>query len=470
MTRTLSGVLARWACSLELAAVPVEVCHAAKRHLLDGTGTALAGLRNGAAQPSLSVAHGLDGPPEAVVLGEAHRIGAAAAAFANGALVHAYDFDDTHSEALIHATAVVLPAVLAVGQQIGANGTELLAAAIAGYEVGCRIGAGAPFGFHARGLHATAVCGPFAAAAVTARLLRLSPEETTNALGIAGSSAGGLLEFLATGAATKQLHPGSASLAGILAARLAAAGAEGPPAVLEGRQGLYAALAGRGCDPARVGRRLGSEWETSQITLKPYPACQLMHAALDAGSELRHSLVVDPPAQSTAATDSIVALEAQIHPDSAAIVSEPAADKRTPRTVYDAKFSLPWTLAALLIDGHVGLDTYTTTAIQRVDVLALAGRIRTTLTAGDGQPAAAAPASLRAVLDDGRVLEVSVPCSIGGPLHPLTDGQLVDKFEGNAGGRPGVARDLAATMLGLEQLSSLDPVLAAAYALMNVTG
>ena len=234
--------------------VPGEVRAAAARHLLDGVGTAIGGLRAGTVAAAVEVARGLGGPPEATLFGTTERIGAPAAALATGALVHALDFDDTHAGGLVHATAVVLPAAFAVGEQVGATGREVLDAAVVGYETVCRVAAAAPHGFHARGLHATMVAGVFSSALVAARLLGLDAARAVDALGIAGSQSGGLLAFLHTGASTKQLHPGFASHAGILAARLAAAGASGPANVFDGPDGLYDALA-TGAGRPRLDRR-----------------------------------------------------------------------------------------------------------------------------------------------------------------------------------------------------------------------
>jgi 2-methylcitrate dehydratase PrpD len=445
---TVAEDLAAWSCSLRLSDVHPAAQRAACRHLLDGVGVALAAARAGAARPALLVALDLGGPPEAAVLGSANRIGAVPAAFANAVLVHALDFDDTHAESLVHPTAVVLPAVLAVGQQLAASGAEVLAAALVGYETVCRLGAGSPHGFHARGLHATAACGTFAAAAAAGRLLGLDEAQMVNALGIAGSCSGGLLEFLATGASTKQLHPGLASAAGVLAARLAQAGADGPASVVEGRHGLYASLSGRPADPARVTRGLGTDWEVTRITIKPYPACQLMHAALDATAIARQAL--DP-------SDPVVGAEAQIHPDSAAIVSEPAAEKANPKSSYDAKFSLPWSVAALLLDGSVSTDSYSDASIARPHVRALAQQI-TTSTLAPSSVAASAPATVVLRTASGARFAGSVSVSSGGPGRPLSDEAVSAKFIANVGGSDPAADELASRLLDLAHQTSLGPV------------
>jgi 2-methylcitrate dehydratase PrpD len=445
---TLSGRLATWAHGVRLEQIPAEVRRAACLHLLDGLGTALAAAAADAAGPAVQVAAGLGGPPEATILGTATRVSAPAAALANGALLHAFDFDDTHPDGLVHATAAVLPAAFAIGEQTGASGADVLRAAIAGYETVCRIAAGSPHGFHARGIHATHACGVFAAALISALLARSDAAVATNALGIAGSAAGGLLEFLNTGASTKQLHPGTAALNGILAARLAAAGATGPASVLEGDKGLYAALSARPADPARVVDGLGQRWETTAIGFKPYPACQLLHTTLDAVASVLAE-VTDPGRVTTVVAD--------VHPDSAMIVCEPWPAKLRPRTAYDAKFSLPWSVAALLADRTVGLATYSPASIARPEIAELAARVQVHLTDPAG-PAAAAAGRVEVRLADGRTFTGEVAGSRGTAASPLTDHDVVAKFTANCGGSA-VAGELAGAVTGLASLPSLGPVL-----------
>ena len=311
---TASQTLAGWAEGLRLGDVPVGIRAAACLHLLDGVGNAVAAARVGVVDPVLAVATGLGGPPEATILGRDTRVGAPAAGLANGALVHALDFDDTHAGGLVHATAAVLPAAFAVGQQVGAAGSDVLRAVIVGYEVVCRIAAASPHGFHARGLHATYVCGVFSAAVVACELAGLGSDIGANAMGIAGSASGGLLEFLNAGSSTKQLHPGMAALSGIVAARLAAAGASGPSSVLEGDKGLYAALSARPAQVERVTAGLGRDWSLPGVAIKPYPACQLLHVTLDATATVLAEV---------GDHDRVAGVVAYVHPDSAAVVCEP---------------------------------------------------------------------------------------------------------------------------------------------------
>lgn len=447
----ITRTLATWACGP--LRVPDEVRQAALRHLLDGVGTALAARRTGAVDPVLTVARGLGGPPEAVVLGDRDAVGAPAATLATGALVHGLDFDDTHAGGLVHATAVVLPAAIAVGQQTGARGADVLDAAVVGYETVCRIAAAAPHGFHARGLHATMAAGVFSSAVVTARLLGLDEDRTIAALGIAGSSAGGLLAFLATGASTKQLHPGLASHAGILAARLAAAGASGPETVLDGPHGLYDALVTGPVDRASVVEGLGSRWETTRIGIKPYAACQLSHATLDA--------VRAAVADGGFAAADVAEVVAEVHPDSATVVCDDSRDLSRPASPYAAKFSLPWSVAALLCDGGLTLDTFSPSSIARPEVGELARRVRWTLLEHPATVAADAPGRVVVRLRDGREVPGSVTRSAGGGDVPLSAAQLREKFTGNAGGDPALADAVADRLADLAAADDLGGLLEA---------
>lgn len=444
---TVSQELAAWAHGLRLEDVPDVVQDAACLHLLDGLGTALAASRARAAEPAIAVAIGLGGPHEATILGTGIQVSAPAAVLANGTLLHTFDYDDTHARGLVHATASVLPAAFAVGEQVGADGAAVLRAAIAGFEVVCRIAAASPHGFHSRGIHATHACAVFSAALIASLLTEASPAVTTDALGIAGSAASGLLEFLNTGAATKQLHPGTAGLNGVVAARLAAAGASGPSTVLEGDKGLFAALSARPADPRRILDGLGSTWETAAIGIKPYPACQLLHATLDAVAAVLDD--IPGPRQ-------VTGVVADVHPDSAMIVCEPGPVKVRPRTSYDAKFSLPWSVAALLTDRSVGLATYSPESIARPDVADLARLVETRVTA-DAGPAADAAGHVVVHLTDSRTLTADVPGSRGTTGSPMSEREIVAKFVANCGGSA-AAGDLADSVLALATLPSLRPV------------
>lgn len=438
--------LADWARRLQPSDIPDRVQAIATRHMLDGVGNALAARRLGQAAAAWTVAHALGGPTEARPLTGRDGISAPAATLATGVLVHALDFDDTHSRGLVHATATSLPAAFSVGQEMRSTGAELVTALVIGLETVCRLAAASPHGFHARGLHATAVCGTLSSALVAGRLSALPSSQLVDALGIAASSSGGLLEFLDTAADTKSLHPGLAGMNGVLAARLARAGASGPESAIEGQRGIYRALSAHTADPDAVTRGLGELWETEHIAIKPYPSCQLMHAALDAVA-----------AASPVAAHAISAVEVDVHPDSVSIVCGPRTGTSAPRSTYAAKFDLPWSIAALLVDRAVTVETYTAASIARPEVASLAGRVRV-VPVPTGGPAADAPSRVVIHLADGGTVVGEVPGSRGTQANPLTDEDVVTKFVGNCGGHPR-AIELAERIRGLTAETSLTAVL-----------
>jgi 2-methylcitrate dehydratase PrpD len=427
---------------------PASVRTAAVRHILDGFGTALAAMRLGVAAPAVTVARGLGGPPEASIIGTNDRISAPAAAFANGTLIHALDFDDTHAGGLIHATAVVLPAALAVGQEQSASGQAVLNAAVLGYEVACRVASAAPNGFHDRGIHATMVAGVFGSAVVASKLMGLDAATLANALGIAGSQAGGLLAFLSTGASTKQLHPGFASHGGILAARLAAAGASGPRNVFDGPHGVFEALAGGELDRGRILRGLGEDWETTQIGIKPYPVCQLSHATIAA---LQNAM----SREEFAASD-VIEIRAQVHPASAAIVCPEDRDLIHPSTPYAAKFSMPWSVAALVVDGTLTTETFSIESVARLDVADLAAKVRWDVNQTPKGVAADAPGDVVVTLVGGRSVIGHVDRSDGAEPAPLSMESLVAKFEANVGRAQPL---LVEAIVGMESMPNLESIL-----------
>jgi 2-methylcitrate dehydratase PrpD len=312
--------------------------------------------------------------------------------------------------------------------------------------------------FHARWFHPTGICGVFGATAAAARLAGLGVDQTVHALGLAGSMAGGLLEFLADGSQTKPLHPGWAAHAGITAARLAAHGATGPASVLEGRRGLFAAyLHGEQADIEGQLEDLGVRWETPNIAFKPYPACHYIHAPVDALAAL-----IGEQHLSAEDVASIVAFSDEI---GVALVLNPLDDKGTPRTPYDAKFSLPYCLATRLVRGSLDVASFTAPAVADARTIELAHRVtyecRTYAPAPD-----AFPGGVRVTTVDGRVLEAELRYQRGGATNPMSVAEVIAKYRINAGlALPATATTaLETAVLSLEAQTNLDDlaVLAAA--------
>lgn len=403
--------------------IPAEVIEGAELHTLDmlGCGLAAHGLDVAPAAREAMLEPGTSGP--ATVIGSTESLPAADAALANGATCHALDFDDTHTGSIAHVSVAVVPAALAEAEAQGASGAELLAAIVAGNEVVTRLGMAAGDAFHARGFHPTAVCGVFGAAAAAARLRGLDAAATTQALGIAGSMAAGILEFLADGSSTKRLHAGFAAHAGVLAARLAAHGATGPSTVFEGRFGLYNAYIGREVDLDAQLADLGERWETPRIAFKPYPACHYIHAPLDATIQATKETPVE--------VDEIEEIVALTTEAGVSLVLEPIEAKHRPRSEYDAKFSLPYSIASQLIRGRVDVSTYAGDAIADEEVLALARRVRYEVKEYETFPRAL-PGGVRIHTKDGRVIGADLDWQRGGPENPMSPDEVRDKYRSNA--------------------------------------
>ena len=278
--------------------------------------------------------------------------------------------------------------------------------------------------FHKRGFHPTAICGVFGGTAAAMRLAGCDARTTASALGIAGSFAGGLFAYLEDGTATKPMHAAWAAHGSVLAARLAALGAEGPPSVLEGRFGLYHAFLGAEQGEVDIDGQLadlGERWETPRIAYKPYPACHFMHGSLGSTASLLGD--VSP--------DEIEDIVVTIPEAGVSLVLEPANAKVAPRTDYEGKFSLQYSTAAMLVHGRVGVQTYTEEALADPATLELAKRVRYEVKDYPTYPAAF-PGGVSIRTRDGRTLEADFPYQQGGPENPMSAGEVRAKFRENA--------------------------------------
>lgn len=365
---TIAENFADFICGLQLSQIPDDVRVATRRHILDSVGVMVATESVGIGTQGRDLAAHCGGKEEATVVGALERVPAPAAALANGMLAHALDFDDSHSASVTHPSSVLVPAVLAAGEMTGASAAECLVAAVAGYEINNSIGAVAGSALMERGFHTTALAGAFAAAAVAGRLMGLDSKGVTNAMGLVGSQASGVIEFLSDGTDAKQLHAGWAAHAGLVAAFLASRGLTGPASILEGPFGLYAAHLGRDSVATDgMTRRLGAVWTGREISYKAYPACHLVHTSVDAFLRLQK--------EQEFALDDVVGVTCFVPEYYVSRVLEPAANKLAPRTSYEAKFSLPYCLAAAACHGPLTLKTFEPASLSDRRVLDFARKV-----------------------------------------------------------------------------------------------
>lgn len=287
---TISQTLAQFAHGLRFKDIPAEVRDRAKYLILDAVGIAMASTRYPFADAILAGIQAVGEPGDLPVIGMAVRLGMRDAVLMNGALVHGLDYDDTHMESVVHATAVTMPAALVVAAREGLSGRDLLTAYIVGMEAAIRIGEAPKVGFHQRGYHATGVVGHFASSLVAGRLIGLDTAQLATAQVIAGSTAMASMEFVEDGAWNKRIHPGWTGVAGIMAAGQAKHGFVASDRPYEGRYGIFKthlAELDKDADYDAVTDRLGTRWAVVESAIKPYPSCHFTHAIADSALTLR---------------------------------------------------------------------------------------------------------------------------------------------------------------------------------------
>jgi 2-methylcitrate dehydratase PrpD len=411
-TRALASFLA----ALRFGDLPAEVVSRAEELFLDWLASALAGCR---ARPTLVLERFAErmgprvGPSE--ILASRGRSSPLFAALVNAAASHVVEQDDVHNGAVFHPGAVVWPAVLAAAQEFGASGRELLAAGVAGYEAGVRVGACLGRS-HYRIFHTTGTAGTLAAAAGVAHILHADAETTLHALGSAGTQAAGLWEFLRDAADSKQLHTAKAAADGLLAAYLARDGFTGATRILEGAQGMGAGMSSD-ADPARLTDALGLRWSILETSFKYHASCRHTHPAADALLQLmrEHHL----------GADQIARVRAHVH-QAAIDVLGPAAEART---IHQSKCSMGFVLALIALRGHADIGDFSSDALSDLAVRRFAARVEMVL---DPEMDTAYPAHwiglVTAESTDGRTLTSRVDVPRGDPGNGLTRAELEDKL------------------------------------------
>ena len=362
---------------------------------------------------------GCDDEGPCTAIGHARTFSAASAAFINGTAAHGEDFDDTFEGGPVHAGAVIVPAVLAACERHRPDGAAALLGIAVGTEVMCRLSTVVPKAVHKAGFHPTAIFGAMGAAAGVSAALGLNARQIVDALGIAASMASGIIEYLAEGTWTKRLHPGWAAQSGIRAALLARGGFTGPRTVFEGVHGLFHGFAHttEGNYAALTGD-FGARWVTETLAFKPYPCGTMAHPYIDCAKRLAARGI--KPAE-------VKELICEVAEGTVHRLWEPLADKQRPPNGYAAKFATPFILATGFVRGGVGLDAFTEAAVRDKDVLALAAKVRYVIDPDNPYPNNFT-GHIRAVLNNGSVIEERQPHFRGGAQEPLTRADIEEKF------------------------------------------
>ena len=361
-------------------------------------------------------------PGACTLIGHAGGFNVATAALCNGTAAHGEDYDDTFEGGPVHAGAVIIPAVIAAAEQHALAGSDLERGIAVGCEVMCRLCLVAPKRVHQAGFHPTAVFGALGAAAGVASALSLTPVQWVNALGIAGSMASGIIEYLAEGAWTKRMHPGWAAQAGYRAARMAAEGFTGPRTLFDGEHGFFHAFANSdGCDFTAMLDGAGERWLSADIAFKPYACGTMAHPYIDCARKLVAAGV---------RPEAVAAIECRTAEGIVHRLWEPLAAKQNPPNGYAAKFSIPYAIAVGMLRGDAGLIEYEETVVRDPSVRALASTIRYVVDPANPYPRQFT-GHVRVTLKNGEVREASQDHFRGGREEPLSAEALEAIFVAN---------------------------------------
>jgi 2-methylcitrate dehydratase PrpD len=408
--------------------IPAQVIELGKKSILDGLGLALAGSRAESGRISRQYAEQSGASKRnATIIGAAQRTSPQFAALLNGISIHADDFDDTQLAAakdrvyglLMHPTVPVLPAIFALAEQGKVTGRDWMLAYHVGAEVECKIAEAISPRHYEDGFHTTGTCGPFGSAAACAKLLKFDLSRTLNTFGLAASQSGGLRENFGT--MTKPFQAGHAAESGLVSAQLVALGWSAAEQIMEADRGFFHAFGGS-YDPSVIMDRLGKPWTFASpgVSLKPYPSGSLTHPAM---TELARLIE----------TNTIQAAQVEKIDIGANHNMTTTLLHHQPKTGLEAKFSMEFCLAILLLEGKAGLGQFSDNVVERPDVQEMIRRINFYV---DPEAESAGYDKMKSILKvhlkDGRVIAGRADFGKGSPANPMSFDETATKFRGCA--------------------------------------
>jgi 2-methylcitrate dehydratase PrpD len=444
MSSSYSQTLARFAVDLRYEDIPEAIVAVARNALIDSVGVMVFGSTLPWSRIVMDYATAYGGAGAASIMGTRAKVATPFAALANGTLAHAFEMDNLRQpSAGVHHGSTIAPALFAMAQERGTSGRDVIAAFVAASEVMSRIGLAADNTAEKLGFHSPGLTGPFGSAIAAGRLLGLTAEQMTQAFGIAGSLCSGLLAFskAGNGGMIKRLHTGRASEGGVLAARLAAGGFQGPTVIFEGRFGFFEAFTREPkIDALFAG--LGSVWETARICTKRYPCHITAHTPVRALDELKTA--------NGFTGDDI----AEIHvASSEKVLSHHNLTKANDITTV--QYSLPFCLATTAYRDPGDPNSFLDNPHQDARIVALAQKVHVTLNEESAKPGSAWATKMRVVLKDGRELTKDRRDFRGAPSDPMSDAEFDQKFLATTVSLDAQAPKLLAGLRRLETLTDL---------------
>ncbi len=446
MHNTLTEHLVKIVNQIQYDSLKPKVIEKAKICFLDFLAACFSGAESDTSRIGLSILNSM-GKGQITLIGQKEKGRTLYAAFFNGMIAHAEELDDAHRYASgLHLGATIFPAALAVCEARQINGKQFLTAIVSGYEVSSRICRAIDRGHRERGFHSTGTIGPFGACVASAVAMGLQARTIVNALGIAGSSGGGLFAFLEEGATVKHMHTGRASQDGLLSALLAESGMTGPKAVLEAKEGFFNAYA-NSADSGEVTREIGERYEISNVYHKIHTACGHSFPAIDAALFLRKEILNQ--------ISEIKQIEIRTYRNAAIL------NKTKPQSIPDARFSIPFLVALALVKGRVSRSELVTETLDAPQIKEIAKKV---LVIEDTEIEAIFPkfraARLIVKMTDGKILEKRINAPLGMPDNPLTLEDIEKKFYTASEGilKRSKQEEIVHKILKLEDLDSMTQI------------
>lgn len=373
------------------------------------------------------VAIEMGGPKQSTIVGYSEKVATANAAFANAIQCYGLDFVDDHNESNAHPSPATVPASFALGEAYGRSGKELIEAIVLGNEIVCRVGAAFLGEMYYQCFHPTSTCGTFGAAISAAKMLKLNKQQTVYCQGIAGSMVGGLMAWNSEGSFTKRLQAGHPAWCGVIAAKMAEKGFNGPSDIYEGKEAFLNAYSfKRHYDTKYILDGLGKNWEFATSSIKVYPCCRYSGGHLDACLEIANKYHPDPTR--------IKKIFIRSSRYTMVLLTEPHENKWDPKTVVDLQFSMPYQASIALLRGKVGVDEFTPECIQNQDARRLMKLVE---VVEDPEFERRYPdqysSAVTVTMDDGKEYTAVVDNPRGDKRNPVTHEDIENKFRDVAG-------------------------------------
>jgi len=424
VNKDIAVFLAKNMASISYEDIPAEAVQATKYFILDTLGVTVAGGTLGdGPREVVELVKEWGGKPESTIIGFGGKVPCLMAAFANGAMAHALDYDDCLDTGFVHPGVTTVPSALAISERLGGiSGKELITAVALGYDVICRLAhsiAQGPSKWSPRWMP-TAIFGVFSSSATCAKLLNLDEGGIVSAFGIALNQAAGTFEMAFSPTANvRAIYAGFPAEAGLKAALLAERGITAPETSLEGTAGLYNMYFSAGYDPAVALDRLGERFEITEVSFKPWPSCRASHTYIEATLELVREYDIQP--------EDIKRVVVHVG-DFSQTLCQPLEERQRPSTSTTAKFSVPFAVAVTIVHRKVMLHHFSGEGIKDERVLQLAQRVIPRYDQRFNKSTGEPPALVKIETNDGKVYAKEVQEPYGSPQKPMTTEELIAKF------------------------------------------